>query len=467
MPNHKNPKKNILIILILSLFFLTNLSLLFFQENIWWDSAVYIGMGKYAYSSGDSGLWEASRPLAWPLITGFFWKLGFGILFFRILSLFFAVACIYLVYSIAENIFNRKIALFSALFLAFSPTFYFFSTSMLSEMPSLFFALLSVYFFINKKYFFAGLLSGIAFMARFLQLFVFMALFIILLSYFRKDRQFFKYISKFLIGFLIILTPYLTLNYILYSNALYPFILQKFLTENTGFVFHQPFWFYFLSLLKENYLLIASIPGFYFLMKSMKNHKKSAIALIFLAYFIFLSFIRHKEMRIFMIAMPYLYIILAFSLDHVIKKIKLKNTLFRLFIILIFSIWLLQSFANIYFLEYNEINTKNKHQIFQDYLEKENADNIWISSPVSAVFSDKKINELIYYPAFNAEKFNQIKHNINHANHVLLDACDIACEPVALSCQEEKSEFLNLLKNNFNAVYYNKIGACEQFIFRK
>ncbi|MEK6876668.1 MAG: hypothetical protein AABX63_04600, partial [Nanoarchaeota archaeon] len=58
------------------IFLIVKLVSLFAAADIWWDSAVYLGMGKYIYSSGDSGLWEASRPLVWPLILGFFWKIG-------------------------------------------------------------------------------------------------------------------------------------------------------------------------------------------------------------------------------------------------------------------------------------------------------------------------------------------------------------------------------------------------------
>ena len=51
-----------------------------FNDDIWWDSAVYLGMGKHIYSLGEVGLWESSRPLIWPLI------LGFLILYLKILQ---------------------------------------------------------------------------------------------------------------------------------------------------------------------------------------------------------------------------------------------------------------------------------------------------------------------------------------------------------------------------------------------
>lgn len=461
-------KNNRGIILIISLFFLTKLFLIFFQENVWWDSAVYTGMGKYLFSYGNSGLWESSRPLIWPLILGFFWKLGFNILFFRILELFFAIGCIYLTYLISKNIFNKKVALLSALFLAFSPTFYFFSGILLSEIISLFFALLSVYFFINKKYFLAGLLSGFAFMARFLQLFAFIAMFFILAFNYKKNRLLFKDFLNIVSGFFIVTFPYLLFNYIIYNNAFYPFILQSFLTKNTGFVFHQPFQFYFINLLRENILILASIPGLYLIIKNNADFKQITIASVFSIFFIFLNFINHKEMRILIVALPYLYIIAAYTIIYTAEKIKTKNILFYSFIALIFSIWLLQSFGNIYALEYKELQQKNKYAVFQDYLRSDNVKgNIWISNPAFALYTDKKINELIYYPAFNTAKYNELKSKLKQGNHVLVDTCDIACEPVAAACQSEKEEFLSLLEESFSQAYYSKIGNCRKVIFAK
>ena len=84
-----------------------------------------------------------------------------------------------------------------------------------------------------------------------------------------------------------------------------------------------------------------------------------------------------------------------------------------------------------------------------------------------AIYADKKISELIYYPTFNTEKYNKLKNNLNQADIILIDTCDLACEPIALNCQKQKSAFINLLKENFNQEKENKINSCQQFIFRK
>ena len=75
-------KENAGIIIIVALFLFIFLLKLNPDANLWWDSSVYMNMGKYIYSFGETGLYEASRPLVWPLLLGFFWKMGLDDIFF-------------------------------------------------------------------------------------------------------------------------------------------------------------------------------------------------------------------------------------------------------------------------------------------------------------------------------------------------------------------------------------------------
>src|SRR3989344_2628309 len=221
--NHFSGNK--VLFLVLALFFFSNLALALLQENVWWDAAVYAGMGKHIFSDGQSGLWESSRPLVWPIILGFFWKLNLDMaLFGKIMSLLFAAGTIIMTYLIAKEVFERKTAVLAAFLLAFTPTFFFFSKLMLTEIASTFFSLLGVYFFIRKNYFSSGIFFGLGFMTRFLQLIPFAVICIIFLVYNIKQKNLIKNITIIGIGFAIPVAPYLALNYLLYGNAVQPFL---------------------------------------------------------------------------------------------------------------------------------------------------------------------------------------------------------------------------------------------------
>ncbi|MDO8661514.1 MAG: hypothetical protein Q7K43_06500, partial [Candidatus Woesearchaeota archaeon] len=66
---------------VLGLMLVVRLLFVFDWHEVWWDSGVYIGMGKWLWSLSTSGLWEDFRPVLWPIVLGFFWKIGLNPVF--------------------------------------------------------------------------------------------------------------------------------------------------------------------------------------------------------------------------------------------------------------------------------------------------------------------------------------------------------------------------------------------------
>src|SRR3989338_477668 len=99
---NKLVKGHISIIAIIAIFILSFYYHHYPNADLWWDSSVYLGMGKYIYSLGETGLYEESRPLVWPLILGVFWKFGLDAAFFgRLAVLIFSIGTIISAYFIA------------------------------------------------------------------------------------------------------------------------------------------------------------------------------------------------------------------------------------------------------------------------------------------------------------------------------------------------------------------------------
>jgi len=221
-------RKHKVFFFILLLFFIIKIYSIFIIHDIWWDSSVFLGMGKYIYSSGEVGLWESSRPIVWPLMLGFFWKIGLDAIFFgKLLVILFSSGVLILTYLIALDIFDKKVALISSLFLALSSTFFLFNNILHTEIPSTFFVLLGFYLFIKKQYNLSGLFLGIAFMTRFFQIFIFIALSLILFYLFVKKKVPYKVLFYFSLFFLTPIVPYLISNYISYNNPFHPFIVFR------------------------------------------------------------------------------------------------------------------------------------------------------------------------------------------------------------------------------------------------
>ena len=448
--------RNKFIFLIITFFFITKL--FFFNKTVWWDSAVYIGMGKYIYSFVKAGLWEASRQLVWSLVLGLVWKLNLDVIFYsKLIELLFSLGCIYLTYLIGKNIFNEKIALLSAFFVALSPTFFNYITISLTDIPSLFFGLLSVYSFIKKKYFLTGIFSSLAFMTRFLQLGVFLILFLILLLKHRKN--YFRNVSYLILGFVLVFFPYIIFNYFKYNDFIYPFFLQIFMTKYTGWMYHESIWFYFYGLFKENFLFIFSIFGLFLMIKKRK-YKENPVFLIFSLFFVFFILIKHKEMRFIITFLPYLSLITAYGMFYFLNKIKNKR-ITKTVIFIILLLFIIQSLP--------QFRTKEitDYSFFHDYIDKEYSEqNVWITNPAYVVNSNK-VAELMYYPTFNLEKINELRGDIDAANLILINTCDIPCHPLDKPCFNEKPIFIDELKKRFETVNYKKNFDCEKIILKK
>ena len=160
-----------------------------------------------------------------------------------------------------------------------------------------------------------------------------------------------------------------------------------------------------------------------------------------------------------------MYLLMSFSIIYIFGsfKDKLPKNAIILLVILSFLFSLNTTFA--YYK--SESNKNNQYIELQDNFNKITRGNIWISSPLISVFSDKKIDKLIYYPIFDERKKKELIENAERADFVFLDACDLACKQHDLKCENEKNELLAGLKQRFKTAYYSKTKDCEQMIFRK
>ena len=453
-------KENTGIVIIILLFIGANIAFLNFYDNVWWDSSVYIGMGKYIYSSGNSGLWESSRPLIIPLILGFGWTIGIdSVLFGRIISILFSAAVILMVYLIGLKLFSKRIALLASFFTAFSFNFLFFSPNILTEIPSTFFLLAAFYFFLGNRFFLMGLFSGLAIMTRFFQIFTLIGLASVFIFYFYRKPDFWRKVMYIFLGALIIILPYILFNYLMYNDILLPLKVQTHLTKTTGWTNYQEYGFYLVGLLKENFLilLLLALPFFF-----RKSHKFTALLAMPLVYLLIFTLVKHKEMRYMLHILPFLSILLAYIILELYKKINYKRIAkFALFaVIFAWVLFTLLSFSNV-------ANYKDEGAIyFQDHLQNAQG-KIWITNPQYALYSDVKIDGLLYFYS-SGNLINFIDKNKDDVDAVLLNSCDIPCNPTGIDqgCNESRN-LLNDVLSKFEKIYEKELYGCSYVIYNK
>lgn len=457
-----NDKKlyNLIYIAILAAFLALQAFSLNIQADLWWDSSVYVGMGKYIYSFGESGLWEPSRPLAWPLIIGFYWKIGIDYLFFSKLTIIlFGVASAALTYKIALKLFNVTVATYTLLFLCLSSTFFIYNGVLQTEIPSMFFFLLGFYFFLQKKTKLSGFIFGTAVMTRFFQVFLIIPIILSLIYLLVKGKERIKNIALFMLCFFIPIIPYLIFNMYLYNDMLYPLSLQAFMTKNTGWIFNHSASFYFTSLFKENFLIVFSLFGIIALFR--KNFEKKIFLFIFLFAFGLYTLAKHKEMRLLISILPFLYAITSLGFLSFFKKFGLYK---KPLIIIMMAVFLIQASTQLRFNKYDD-----HFDPFYAYMGSASIkDGIWISNPSFIALTNKKADELIYYPIYNSTKAKYLQSKINDASLVMFNTCDVMpCHPDDKRCILETEKLIGAFSKNLRLMHNSTYNGCNYLIFQE
>lgn len=458
---------------VISLFIFIRLCLLGFYQALWWDSAVYIGMGKYIFSNGSVGIFEDARPIVLPLILGFLWWIRIDVaLFGNIFMLVVSIAYLLLTYLIAKRLFNNFVALISTLMLALFPPFIAYSSIINADLVGGLFILLSVYLLIKQNNFFAGIFLSLAVMTKFTSIIVAPA---ILLCIILSRENIFKKSISFSLGFSTLFLPYALFNLIAYGNLMAPLIrAQNLITSVAGnFTCPTSSGFYFMRIIGGSILSALFFIGIIknpFSYLKQKEWKTTLMLLMGLVPFVYLSFFLNcKDIRYSLLFVPYAFILSGVGLYRVHKKIsskaiKVSLLIFVLLLQIIISIKIVNSEYK--WLSYKD-NYKDKNKEFYEFIEDKNVKGkIWASDPFASAFHDIKTDEIIYYPVLDNNKVDFLLSSINNeVEYVFINTCDIPCVSGSY-CELKKKEFFNLLKSKFFVYKYEKNNDCERFAFR-
>ena len=308
---------------------------IFIPTAVWWDTAIYVGIGKYIFSNGTIGYLETFRPVLWPIVLGALWRVGLNpLLAAKIICVAMSAGTIFLVYRIAEG-FKKNAGIFAALMLAVSSVYFTFTVVGITDVPSAFFTVLALYYFLKKKPFFAGIAVGTAFLLRFPQGIMLVPIFTVILIAFIKAKDsrlsILAEAAKIAGGFLLLAIPYLVVNYFLYGNPLLPIItgnqvatISADATNSGSFIFYAVGW------LKENpFLVIFAVAFFFAIGKELMsaNRKYLSVAMSLVVIGTYYSLISHKELRYSIAFLPFAAIAAGAGMVWLIEKIHYKKIL--------------------------------------------------------------------------------------------------------------------------------------------
>jgi hypothetical protein len=488
----------------------------FWSHYPMWDETVYLGMGKYIYSAGSSGLWEMIRPLGLPAITGLWWSLGLDqMVVSRIVGVLFSLGIIMMVYLIAKKLFdkNEKIAIIAALIMAITPIFFFYSDYVMTDHVSTLAVLISIYFIMNNKYILGGIFGGLAFWFKFTHILFIGILGIYILykfcirngklqcdgKYLRKNYHSIlksKELYSLIIMILMILAYFLS-NYILYHQHLGTIdaILRPYTDaaaysdnpyQNTYFSNVQEF-FYYIFYYLYNIIFHAAygnILYIFFLIylvrlkleNFLRDKKHVLIFITFIIYLAYFSAIPYKNERFWIFVLPFLAIYASYGIiwcHESLKKISKKQgkvlsktlNVFFILLILIITGYIISKDVDFYAWDYH---FREPNMLVEKYFDIHNIDGpILTDDPRFTAYSDK-----LYIPAYdilnrNGLFLNDWESQIDF-NAAVYNDKSIPCLEYDQKCIDNRQKIIDMLASDFKALdtyYYN--GANITFYIRK
>lgn len=446
-----------------------------------WDEAAYIGIGKYLFSLGRSGIFENIRPPLLPLLLGFFWKIGLSPLICgKIAEIIFSALLLLAVYLVASEIFDHERGIISVAVLMASPLFLYHSDLIYTGIPSTFFALFAVFVFVKGRFWLSGFFTGIAFMTRFPQGLMIGVFFCALVSQGILEKDIlsaFKRFLKVFLAFLFTISPFLIFNLLMYRGqaggaleaVLFPFKCARFVERQVplggGGGFFSNLAFYSRYIFKEEWVLVFSVFGgmALFSRRNLFDPKRRLILLYAVFYLFYFLSILARVPRFFIVMLPVFSILAAYGLWIMLRcffvyarKINpaVKALLVSVFLSLLF-------FGRSFIVKESKVSeppVSVESMLLNgvyEYLDKFPVKGAILTSlPLPAAQNDR-----LYVPMYSCEdnywyRCYEEKARINNAEVFIFYPDTFECWNNDQNCQAGTSEFFNVLSSK--KVLYKK-----------
>ena len=441
---------------------------LFIQSTLWWDSFVYIGMGKFLFSGGEAGFFEMFRPLLHPFILGMFWKAGFDLLVSGpILDIVFSLAVVIITYKIGTTIFDKETAFGAAAICSVMPFFLMHTGLILTEPLTMALSLGAVYLFVlNRGYFFAGLLAGFSFLAKFPQGIILPLLIVVLFLQKKSVWEKTKHTFLLLVGFGAATLPYFFFNQSTLGNPFAPLQAGSWIVTTATWLYGSGVSYYFTHFFLIYPFFLFFFGYLYFFFQKMvvekKIHDRSAFLLVVicLATIGYFLSVPRKEPRYLVVIVPYLALLstaMAGRAYHWLRQQKKPALYPKSFIIacLVLIIAFIPGPLSFEPPAYPD----DLDRVFAQY---PTALPIISSNPLPAALTDNKIISLGNME-YAAAVYAQHKEE---AGLLFLTDCDLICSPDDSSCPQQKEQLIQQIDRENLLLFDKTIKSCTSRLYQ-
>ena len=391
------------------------------KRSLWWDEAVYLGLAENIYSDHiyhfNIGNQEQFRPPLLPVLIAilrpFFGSFEGAGTFLTITASLVSIAMIY--YIIAKMYNNKKYGILASFIMATNTEYIFWSSKILTESLSVLIVSASLYLFYiafekNKKEFYpyVGVLTALAFLLRYSNGLLFP--FFIIYAVYRKGLKKLanREVLLGLFAFLLLLMPWVGMNYKNYGNPLGGAIYNLNLINHTA-PWHMPL-FYLSELVAH--LQVLAILLFVGLFVTLRKRRKKDVffAMWMLVVFLFFSlFVGQKHFRYILISLPSITVMSICGVNYLanFRKKKYEKIIVSLLVI---AMMIFACFA--YHISYKNMTSRISLRDAAEYIRARAPKNCYIigqSYPMLYYYTKCRV---INYPK-NQDEVSSLLKNYN------------------------------------------------------
>ncbi len=315
-------------VLIISILLVLSLSFIVWRTSsqLWWDEAIYVGMGKVLASGGVSGMWETFRPPVLPIVISAFEYVRVPVEVYRfLLSFFSSVLFLCSVFFLSRMVSRGSEGwslLFSLSFVSILSLFPLLLTDILSTGLSVAALVLAL----RNRPFLAGLVAGVSVLTRFPQAVILPVLVIVLWydvpfeSWKRSEAvRSLKRTCWLALGSALLIVPYLVSQKVLFGGF-FSFLRDGVIVYSTIGPIASLSWYVDILWSRAWWLVVAGLVGTVIVLASPRKEKRGFFVLLSaLAMLSFLSIIPHKEERYVLMAVPFLAVLAGIACSTILE----------------------------------------------------------------------------------------------------------------------------------------------------
>lgn len=445
-----------------------------------WDGSVYVGMGKYLYSSGAFGLWETLRPVGLPVLLGAAWKAGFDpYRFGQYVAIAGACLCLYFAYRLGDAL-RPGAGNFAAVLVAMTPLFLTYASIPMTDIISTAFALASVNAALRtaggRGYAAAGLYASLAFLFRFPHGLVFVVSgAVIVMREWRKfvagDRRA-ALVSAgwYVLGFCVLTLMFFGANAVAYGDAFLPLRAGSAIIRNLPELYRQAPGFYVVSLLKANILAgcVLVTLGLALAARRLADARirYGAVFLYLALYLAYFTRLPHKELRYSLAFLPMVLVVAGVGLSWAAWRLGGRKV--ALSVLIACSVWGAWSARTVArsFQKNDQIYDVVGTALGEYERRTGRVPAVLSAAPFPVAVSDARVPATLYDDW--REVLIKYEANLAGLTHVLLDTCTL--ETVCRfdsGCTEGKAAALSRISSESRVAADGAAGRCRVTLYER